>query len=339
MPVCIYCLKEKVSTDFNVDHVIPESFGTFENNFTLTEAVCKECNQFFGDNLELFLGRDTYEGMLRFVQGVKAPKEFRFLNNRRILFRLGEEGPWKGAIVRLKYSEEKNKLLVNAVGQIAFRRKDTNEWEFFEVQDIESKDDLEKKGFVVKGERTLKMLFSSVQEREEIKRQLEEKGFKINMDEEDLPFDLRDDIVDLQIRGTIDRVIYRGIGKIAFNYLAYHHGKDFALNENFNEMRDFVRNGTDKGFRPVVVQKSPILHYEKRFGMQETGGYIITLERNALKSMIISRVTLFNEIVYQAILCRDFRGLYREILTGHHFDVDSKKITRLLVLPKGFFIP
>jgi hypothetical protein len=94
MPVCIYCLKEKAPTDFNIDHVIPESFGAFENNFTLTEAVCKECNQYFGDKLELFLGRDTFEGMLRFMQGVKAPEEFKFLNNRRILVRLGEEGPW-----------------------------------------------------------------------------------------------------------------------------------------------------------------------------------------------------------------------------------------------------
>jgi hypothetical protein len=162
---------------------------------------------------------------------------------------------------------------------------------------VESKDALEKKGFAVKGERILKMLFSSSQEKEEIERPLEEKGFKISTDKEDLPFDFSDEMVNVQIRGTIDRVIYRGIGKIAVNYLAYHHGKDFALDENFNEIRNFIRYGMDRGFRPVIPQKSPILHYEKRFGMQETEGHIITLEWNAQKTMIISRVTLFNEIV------------------------------------------
>lgn len=239
----------------------------------------------------------------------------------------------------MNYSEEKNKLVVDAVKQVAFRKKDTDEWQFFEVEDIETKDALEKKGFAVKGERILKMLFSSPQEKEEIECHLEEKGFKISTDKEDLPFTSSDEMVNVQIRGTIDRVIYRGIGKIALNYLTYHHGKDFALDENFNEIRDFVRYGTDRGFRPVIPQKRPILHYEKRFGMQETEGHIITLEWNARKTMVISRVTLFNEIVYLAILCRDFRGLYREILTGHHFDVGSKKITRLLVFPKKFFIP
>lgn len=284
MPVCIYCLNEKAPSDFNIDHVIPESFGTFENNFTLTEAVCRECNQYLGDKLELFLGRDTFEGMLRFMQGVKAPEEFKFLNKKRVLFTLGEEGPLRGAILHLRYSEEKNKLVVDSIRQVAFQKKDSGEWEFFEVGDIQSKDDLEKKGFIVKGDRILKMLFSSRQEKEEIEQQLEEKGFKISTEKkEDLPFNFNEKIVKVQIMGTIDRTIFRGIGKIAFNYLAYHHGKDFALNENFNEMRDFVRNGTDKGFRPVIVQKSPILYYEKRFGMQETGGHIITLQWNALR--------------------------------------------------------
>jgi len=336
----MYCLKEKAPIDFNIDHVIPESFGAFENNFTLTETVCKECNQYFGDKLELFLGRDTFEGMLRFMHGVKAPKEFKFLNSRRILFRLSEDGPWKGAILRLGFSEEKNKIVVDAVKQVAFRKKDSGEWEFFEVGDIQSKDDLENKGFIVKGERTLKMLFLSSKDKEEIELHLQKKGFKISTEKtEDLPFDFSEKIVKVQIMGTIDRTIFRGIGKIAFNYLAYHHGKDFALNENFNEMRDFVRYGTDRGFRSVIPQKSPILHYEKRFGMQETEGHIITLDWNAPKTAIISRITLFNEIVYQAILCRDFRGLYREISTGHHFDIESKKITRLLALPKRFSVP
>lgn len=340
VPVCIYCLKEKPPTDFNIEHVIPESFGAFENNFTLIKAVCWECNKYFGDKLELFLGRDTFEGMLRFMQGAKAPKEFKFLNNRRILFRLSEDGPWKGAILKLGFSEEKNKIVVDAIKQVAFRKKDRSEWEFFEVEDIQSKDDLENKGFIVKGDRTLKMLFLSGKDKEEIEQQLQEKGFKISMEKtEDLPFDFNEKTVKVQIIGTIDRTIFRGIGKIAFNYLAYHHGKDFALNENFNEMRDFVRYGMDRGFRPVIPHKSPILHYEKRFGIQETGGHIITLDWNARKTAIISQVTLFNEIVYQAILCRDFRGLYREISTGHHFDIESKKITMLLKLPKRFFIP
>ena len=53
-PTCIYCRATGVV--FDRDHVIPEAFGMFENNFVLT-CVCKSCNKFFGDELELVLGR------------------------------------------------------------------------------------------------------------------------------------------------------------------------------------------------------------------------------------------------------------------------------------------
>ena len=49
MPKCIYCLEDKTATDFNIDHVIPESFGLFENNFTLIETVCSEWSRIKGD--------------------------------------------------------------------------------------------------------------------------------------------------------------------------------------------------------------------------------------------------------------------------------------------------
>jgi hypothetical protein len=51
---CIYCKVEKDAKYFTkVEHVIPQSFGHFENNLTLRNVVCDDCNQYFGDNLEL----------------------------------------------------------------------------------------------------------------------------------------------------------------------------------------------------------------------------------------------------------------------------------------------
>jgi hypothetical protein len=65
--ICIYCLQDQSQAFFTkVEHVVPQSFGRFENNFTLHGTVCDECNKYFGDNLEIALGRDTYEGGLRF---------------------------------------------------------------------------------------------------------------------------------------------------------------------------------------------------------------------------------------------------------------------------------
>jgi hypothetical protein len=36
MPACIYCAEEKEEAEFNRDHAIPESFGTFDDNFVPT---------------------------------------------------------------------------------------------------------------------------------------------------------------------------------------------------------------------------------------------------------------------------------------------------------------
>jgi hypothetical protein len=282
---------------------------------------------------------DTFEGMLRYTYEVKAPNEFKFLNNRRLLFRLKEEGSWKGAILRLRYSEEQNKVVVGAVDQVGFQKKDSGEWEFFEIKDIKSKDDLEKQGFIVEGEKSLKIIFISAEKMEEIKEQLKKKGFKIDMfREEENPFRFNEK-VNVEIKAIIDRIIFRGIGKIAFNYLAYHQGKDFALNDNFNDIRNFIRFGKYENLNPIMVLMDPILHNEKRFGIKETSGHIITLDWNDLKTTIISQVTLFNKIIYRIILCRWFIGIYRDVSIGHKFDTQSRKITGLTALAKGFYVP
>ena len=57
MPQCIYCLENKDKTLFNRQHVMPQSFGHFRGALVLHDTVCQDCNQFIGDELELFMGR------------------------------------------------------------------------------------------------------------------------------------------------------------------------------------------------------------------------------------------------------------------------------------------
>ena len=81
---CIYCLEEKPSDYFKkTEHVLPQSFGRFKNNFTLNKVVCDDCNKYFGDHLEISLGRDTFEGMSRFEHKIKKPKDFKSPGKKR----------------------------------------------------------------------------------------------------------------------------------------------------------------------------------------------------------------------------------------------------------------
>lgn len=68
---CIYCKKEKALDEFDTEHVIQQSLGKFENNLTL-HCVCKECNQFFGDSIDLIFGRDSIEALLRYHHRIKS---------------------------------------------------------------------------------------------------------------------------------------------------------------------------------------------------------------------------------------------------------------------------
>ena len=49
---------------FDRDHVMPEAFGTFDENWTL-DCVCKACNGHFGRTIELTLARGSTEALLR----------------------------------------------------------------------------------------------------------------------------------------------------------------------------------------------------------------------------------------------------------------------------------
>lgn len=59
---CIYCKSQRnESNRFNCEHVINQSFGSYETQ-AFTIEICKKCNQKFGDTIDLHLARNTYEG-------------------------------------------------------------------------------------------------------------------------------------------------------------------------------------------------------------------------------------------------------------------------------------
>ncbi len=122
---CIYCLEEKERDNFTrKEHVLPQSFGKFENNFTLTKEVCDQCNQFFGDKLEIYLAGDTFEGgTMRYEYGIKKPEKYKSLGKRsRMIYKL-LEGPYPGSYAYQEYSEEAKGMVIGLCPQIGFLQK------------------------------------------------------------------------------------------------------------------------------------------------------------------------------------------------------------------------
>ena len=82
---CIYCFS--TTPPKGVEHVVSKAIGVFEQNWTL-DCVCDECNGHFSKTLDLTLGRDSAEGILRVTTGVKPAESIEDFRNRSVSFSL-----------------------------------------------------------------------------------------------------------------------------------------------------------------------------------------------------------------------------------------------------------
>ena len=338
--ICIYCLQEKSADCFqNRDHIIPQCFGQFAtDNLVLRDAVCDECNQYFGNKIELYLGRDTIEGIERYKHGIKPAKQPK---HKRLTFKIAE-GDLAGIIVTPRYSDNKEIIDIEPVLQAGIINKTGNKFDYYEPHGIPDAANLEKQGRSLKG---LKFDFISKDEDElnSLVKKLSEKGYKdIKLEpSREWPECVRKRnsiLVAGEIR--IDRVIYRGLSKIAFNYLCYIKGVNFVLLEDFNPIREFIRFDRGNHDRFFFVNQSPILENDRRFfklGIKETQGHLIVIDWNRLSLQV--RLSPFNINTYLVRLCNNFQGVWMPIKNGHHFDVESRTVNQLMsvsrrLLPK-----
>lgn len=68
---CIYCQRDESAAKFDgVEHVIPQAFGSFSSETPTLKCVCDECNGGFGETLDIYLARETVEGVVRYKNGI-----------------------------------------------------------------------------------------------------------------------------------------------------------------------------------------------------------------------------------------------------------------------------
>jgi len=339
---CIYCLQDKARELFSKrEHVLPQCLGTFSpNNFVLHEMVCNDCNQYFGDVLELNLGRDTIEGIERYKLGIKPDKQPK---HKRLRFKIAE-GELAGIIVTPKPSEIENTIDIEPVLQIGIFDEVKSRFDYFDdhvpylipsVSDLKTqgrKTDNLRSDFITKDDVELQSLVE----------RLKAKGYKeikLESPREWPEYVKRRNLTWVAGEIRIDRIIYRGLCKIVFNYLASLQGRDFALSENFNEIRSFIRYDQGNSDDFFFVNQPPILKNDRRFlklGVKETRGHLIVLEWNGMS--LQGRLSLFNLNTYLIRLCKHFDGIWTPTKSGHHFDVESWTINPMFSISRTLLL-
>lgn len=328
---CIYCLQDKPERAYSKrEHVMPQCFGTFTpDNLILNEAVCDDCNQYFGEQIEIFLGRDTIEGVMRYRYGIKPRKHPK--KHHRIKTKISE-GPLKGMIVMPKFSEQSGEIDMEPVLQVGFFNKNTNQYDYFEPSELLAKAQLLEQGYDLK-DRKIDFIYKDDEEKSYLLKTLKEKGMDIKLEDErnDWPEITKEKsqvLAESKVR--IDSIIYRGLSKIVFNYLTYVEGKEFVLLDDFNGIRDFIRYDKGNSNDYFGVNEPPILFHDqmlRKINLKVTSGHLITIEWRG--QGLIGKLSIFNMTTYLVRLCSNFRGIWRPIVYGHHFDIRTKDVSKL----------
>lgn len=321
---CIYCLNEKPSDYFGkTEHVLPQSFGRFKKNLTLNEIVCDDCNQYFGDNLEITLSRDTFEGMSRFEYKIKKPKEFKSPGKNSRLSVKVNEGLFKGAYAFLEYSGEDNKINIMPVPQVGFKKVGSVDYKYYELFKIPEKEYLEKQ-YDMKAPKSIVTLGC---EPKVVQDQLKDIGITFNIGGELSPPEKRIDW-ECEVTGNIDQIVFRAIAKIGFNYLAYWVKPDFIFDSQFDPIREYIRFGVKNIYPYVIILEKAILGDEPIEGKRRLG-HLIILDWSKNKSSIVSKVSLFNWMTYSVLIAKNYIGERIDFRKGCFFNVADEEIYEL----------
>lgn len=305
--------------------MIPQSFGMFANNLTLDQHVCDNCNQHFGDNLEIDLARDTMEGLSRFNHGVKQPSEFKSLGQRSRLKIRVTEGQFKGAHVYLEYSSDTSKLMIRPIQQIGFYHPESAQYSYFSLDEIPYKSELDEKGFDLTRRNAVIALGLNSEQAKEI---LATKGIILQSWGDADTLEPSEDVWDVEVEGSLDSILFRAIAKIAFNYFCYWKGADLARQAEFDEIRSYIREGIQPSYPLVVILDRPILADEPNVGLRKLG-HLVTLNWSQDRKSIVSMVSLFNQNTYSVSVSRNYLGEIQDLARGHFFDIANRGILPL----------
>jgi hypothetical protein len=327
VPRCIYCLEDKPPGDFNREHVVPESCGRFRNALVAHELVCSSCNAFFGGTLDLILARGTDEGLQRYFYDVKPKESVEQFRYDALAIKYQGPGDYHGALLRLTADPDAPRgFRATPIDQVGFAEKDGAGFDWLPLKEVlsgawKTREDLDP----TKGIRIYARDHGAVRD------YLMGEGIDLpvwrQMVREDDP---NEEVVVHQV-AHITSDVERAIAKIAFNYLAFSNGADFALQSPFDGVRRFVRFGENKGDGFIHADAEEIISIPVPPGTPDDHRpvmHVVTVEYSAPMTSVIGQVSLFGGLRY--VVCHaetPVPGLRRY---GHLYNVAD-----LNVIPLG----
>jgi len=235
VPICIYCRSETNPFEKS-EHVLPKAFGRFKHNLTLLGSVCDECNAYFSKELELYLARDTPDGLNRFRFGAAKPQDYKSLGARSSMQPKAGKGQFEGA--PLTFEPHDGELLGMVAENVGFRAIGEPTFRWYKIDEVPPVTEL--KALIGAGGPVEIQITAA--DSEGVRRKLLSLGYPVGEFVETRPAGWRGGGM-IDIDATLGLQYARAIGKICFNYLAKKYGSETALMPQFDDIRSVIRYG------------------------------------------------------------------------------------------------
>ncbi len=323
----IYCKKTTEVTFEKTEHVLPQSFGKFKSNLILRNIVCDSCNQFFGNEFEPKLARDSFEGLLRYDRKIKPSNDYKSLGKRSQLRIRLDEGELKGAYAYLTNDEDLGAIKVIPLPQIKVYDKTESTYKFILLSDLPPYSENYSKQFIIYGiDKTTAY------------DELHKKGWEnIKFDSEVNVKEHKEDIL-CEIESVIDEKLKRCYVKIAFNYLAVNYETNELFEEIYDEVRNYVLQGTKVADLYIFPNNEDILSYEKLFDYK-LNGHIINCEGDISSNRAVVNISLFNSTNYCIKFPKGSFKLIKNNFRGHFFNLSDFTLNEMIYQKKSWTSP
>jgi len=327
---CVYCLYRKKSSEFNKEHVIPESFGRFKQSMTLIEIVCSDCNSYFSKNLENDLGRDSVYGVMhRCRAGVTDIAEFiQKKKHKKILSDAYIKHKEHGFLLvdLADFVQSTHPVFyVNITSQIIVMNSTKGVRVNFRIDHKLSGSFIKSIGLCPKVG-YIDIFFpyqTAIAEYHKAIKILQSENISMGINKNNLAqVFLGKEPQDLHFRSIVDQKILRAISKVAFNYFIKQYGANVALSVGFDDIRNYIRHGTYVGYQMVKPIHRNIYYRDQLTGNSGVG-HIIVIQQDKMRN-IVALISLFNSHIYEISLCKNYPILLPE--QGSFFDTKNKSI-------------
>jgi hypothetical protein len=299
---------------FSAEHVIQRSISHgFLNTLTVKRVVCQDCNQFFGQHLDLIVTRNILQAVVKFLYPGLSRRSDEVLVDCDFPFRIACPGHpiLNGSMAILKCIG--NQFSIDLVPQIALERRDGRGWKYVTRKKMNWLRHDEKytgRAVVVAASPTITRLA----------RKLEDRGGIVS----ELRCRPKDQKLSDLLRQSLDSVLRRTIAKIAFNYLAWtmlRVSEQPLFQSDFDELRNFVRFAMlSEG---LIVHPCPDFEEsdEQRTNAEH---YIRILEPDSASfpDGLVAELNLFRIMPWRVRLSKSYLGqdLYFPLRTEHVWD-------------------